>query len=659
MTVKRQFFDIECYANYFLAMFLDEEGRVGAVEMYDEHPLDEDKFIRLLTREGYELQTFNGLNYDMPISRLALTGATNADLKAASDHIIEGNLKGWQFERQYPQAQLSINHVDLMEVAPGRHGLKMYMARLHAKRMQELPIEPTALITPEQRVILKRYCYNDLVGTRLLSDDLSEQLSLRRAMTQDMRDELARCAHGHLMDWPDLRSKSDAQIAESVLKQRVFITTGAIPRKRPTDEKAFNYVPPEYIRFKEPSLVEALDTIRNATMVIKPDTGHVAMPKEIEKLRITIGSTTYKMGIGGLHSQESCVSHVATDDTLLKDIDVVSYYPSMILNMGMYPIAVGPTFLTEYRTILDERVTAKRAKQKVKADSLKITLNGTFGKTASKYSILYNPRMMIATTLTGQLSILMLIEALESRGIPVVSANTDGIVVKCPLRLEPVLKRIVQVWEQVTNLETEETHYKAIYSRDVNSYVAVKTDGSAKTKGAFAKQAINKSPQNQICADAVVAYLTKGVPVEDTIRACDDIRQFLTVRYVKGTAVKDGENLGKIVRWYRSTVVQGTMHYADNGNRVPRSARGRPVPDLPDSFPADVDIDWYIEEAREMLMDIAAIERPVWPKLPRRNTKKWKELEIQGLVEVDEYDKPCWAVHLDEIPPTVRQALQA
>lgn len=657
MTVKRQFFDIECYANYFLAMFLDEEGRVGAVEMYDEYPLDEDKFIRLLTREGYELQTFNGLNYDMPISRLALTGATNADLKAASDHIIEGNLKGWQFERQYPQAQLSINHVDLMEVAPGRHGLKMYMARLHAKRMQELPIEPTALITPEQRVILKRYCYNDLVGTRLLSDDLSEQLSLRRAMTQDMRDDLARCAHGHLMDWPDLRSKSDAQIAESVLKQRVFITTGAIPRKRPTDEKAFNYVPPEYIRFKEPSLVEALDTIRNATMVIKPDTGHVAMPKEIEKLRITIGSTTYKMGIGGLHSQESCVSHVATDDTLLKDIDVVSYYPSMILNMGMYPIAVGPTFLTEYRTILDERVTAKRAKQKVKADSLKITLNGTFGKTASKYSILYNPRMMIATTLTGQLSILMLIEALESRGIPVVSANTDGIVVKCPLRLEPILKRIVQVWEQVTNLETEETHYKAIYSRDVNSYVAVKTDGSAKTKGAFAKQAINKSPQNQICADAVVAYLTKGVPAEDTIRACDDIRQFLTVRYVKGTAVKDGENLGKIVRWYRSTVVQGTMQYADNGNRVPRSARGRPVPDLPDSFPADVDIDWYIEEAREMLMDIAAIERPVWPKLPRRNTKKWKELEAQGLVEVDEYDKPCWAVHLDEIPPAVRQAL--
>lgn len=359
MTLKRQFFDIECYANYFLAMFLDEEGRVGAVEMYDEHPLNEDKFIRLLTRDGYELQTFNGLNYDMPISRLALTGATNADLKAASDHIIEGNLKGWQFERQYPQAQLSINHVDLMEVAPGRHGLKMYMARLHAKRMQELPIEPSALITPEQRVILKRYCYNDLVGTRLLSDDLSEQLSLRRAMTQDMRDDLARCAHGHLMDWPDLRSTSDAQIAESVLKQRVFITTGAIPRKRPTDEKAFNYVPPEYIRFKEPSLVEALDTIRNATMVIKPDTGHVAMPKEIEKLRITIGSTTYKMGIGGLHSQESCVSHVATDDTLLKDIDVRSYYPNMMLNMKMYPIAIGPTFMQEYRHALNERLSAK------------------------------------------------------------------------------------------------------------------------------------------------------------------------------------------------------------------------------------------------------------------------------------------------------------
>ncbi|MEG7688959.1 hypothetical protein U2044_15310, partial [Listeria monocytogenes] len=62
----------------------------------------------------------------------------------------------------------------------------------------------------------------------------------------------------------------------------------------------------------------------------------------------------------------------------------------------------------------------------------KIMINGTFGKTGSQYSVLFAPTMLIQTTITGQLSILMLIEWHEHYGIPVISANTDGIVINCP-----------------------------------------------------------------------------------------------------------------------------------------------------------------------------------------------------------------------------------
>lgn len=64
--------------------------------------------------------------------------------------------------------------------------------------------------------------------------------------------------------------------------------------------------------------------------------------------------------------------------------------------------------------------------------TFKIVLNGTFGKLGSKYSFLYSPNLMIQVTITGQLALLMLIEALEAAGISVVSANTDGIVSRCP-----------------------------------------------------------------------------------------------------------------------------------------------------------------------------------------------------------------------------------
>lgn len=655
MNQRFIYLDIEVYFNYFLVTLMLDDGRWVAFEMYEGKEFDFDGLTRFLG-SGLTFVTFNGLNYDIPLIRLLYAGATCEQLKAASDDIINNKMKGWQFEKAYPQAGPVFDHIDIMEVAPGRVGLKLYAARLHMRELEELPIDPAADVTPDQREVLRRYCRKDLRNTRGVTHTLLQQLALRVALADELHKELEQHGLADLMAPPDLRSKSDAQIAEVVLKQRIFVRTGAIPRKREAHIKPFRYVPPDYIRFGSQQLIDALAVVTSADMVIDSK-GHVKMPPSIKKLKIPIGGTTYKLGIGGLHSQESEVSHYADDDHLLRDIDVTSYYPQLMLNMGMYPDATGPHFLPVYQDILDERVAAKRAGNSVKADVLKITLNGTFGKTASVYSILYAPHMMIATTLTGQLSMLMLIEALERFGIPVVSANTDGIVVRCPRRLEKKLTLIVERWESITNLSTEANDYLSLHSRDVNSYVAIKPDRSAKTKGAFAKAGLAKNPQNAICIDAAVQFLRDGTPVEKTILECTDIRKFVTVRQVTGGAVRDGEHIGKVVRWYYSTEALGSMRYSTNGNAVPRSRRARPVMNLPDALPADLDFDWYVTEATELLRNVAAIPRPPKAKLPRRNTKAWKKLEEDGLVEVDEEtDKPQWAVHYDQIPQEFKEA---
>ena len=77
-------------------------------------------------------------------------------------------------------------------------------------------------------------------------------------------------------------------------------------------------------------------------------------------------------------------------------------------------------------------------------------------------------------------------------------------------------------------------------------------------------------------------------------------------------------------------------------------------PDLPDTVPDDIDYDWYIREANELYMDIGAVKRPPKPRLPRRNTKEWKDLEADGLVEVDD-GKPCWAVPYSDIPSKYKE----
>lgn len=615
------FLDIECYRDYFLVMLMSEDGRSVAFEQFEGQQLDVLKLAPLLENKEVEYQTFNGNNYDIPMLRLALTGATCDTLKEASDAIIVRNMKPWDFERHYPCAMLDMNHVDLIEVAPGMVGLKLYGGRLHTAKMQDLPIEPDQMIAPDQRSLLRRYCKNDLRVTRDLSNSLRAQIDLRRTMSADLGE--------------DLRSRSDAQIAETVLKKRVKEATGLTPRKVGIAYTKFSYTPPPYVRFGEPQLKHALDVLTSVEFHINQETGHIIMPNEVEKLDITIAEHKYKIGIGGLHSQESEVSHYADDEHELFDIDVRSYYPNLILNMGMYPDSMGPHFLKAYRDILTERLAAKDAKDKVRDAVLKIVLNGTFGKTSNRYSVLYNPAMMLHTTLGGQLSILMLIEALEQWRIPVVSANTDGIVVRCPSQRMDSLKKIVATWERITNLETERTDYKSIHARDVNNYIAIKTDGSVKLKGVFGKSNLGKNPVNEVCVDALVAYLTTGKSIPKSIHMCEDVRKFLTVRTVRGGAIKDGELLGKAIRWYYARGASGVITYKTNGNTVSRSKGAQPLMDLPDEFPPDVDLDWYVREAESFLMDVGVVPRPAPIKLPRRNSKLWKLMAADGNIDLD------------------------
>lgn len=625
--MKQLFLDVECYPNYFLALFRDAEGGSKAFELYDDHPLDVVGLERYLTHPKLEIVTFNGNGYDIPILTYALDTPNPMSLHRRTEDIIVNNLRPWDFYKRYGIKPPVINHVDLIEVAPGMASLKIYGGRMHTKRLQDLPVEVGTMLTPSQRVDVKDYCYNDLAVTIELAAMLKGQVDLRRAMSGE---------YG-----VDLRSKSDAQIAEAVLKAETQKLTGMEVRKLPISYDPFRYVPPDYIRFITPYMKERLEIIKSALMVVKP-TGHVEMPAEIDNMDIEIAGKSYKVGIGGLHSKESEVSHYADDSTLLVDRDVVSYYPNLMLNMGMVPEAIGPTFLTVYRNILNERVEAKRAKNKVKDASLKITLNGTFGKTSNKYSILYNPEMMIRTTLTGQLSLLMLIELLEHREIPVVSANTDGIVIKCPVEKRDLMLKCVSVWERATNLETEETQYKALHSRDVNNYIAIKTDGSVKTKGVYASSTLMKSPQNEICSEAVCKFLVDGTPIEETIRNCQDIRKFITLRTVQGGAAKEGYVLGKAIRWYYAKGEFGVITYKTNGNTVPRSEGAKPIMDLPDELPSDVDYDWYIKECNDILMDIGYVQRPILPKIPRKNSKEWQRLLEAGHIFVDPKGKSHW-----------------
>jgi len=608
--------DTECYVNYWSIGFRATDGRRRVFELFDGNPLDRQGIATIF--RNWRVYTFIGQKYDLPMIMLAMSGASNAELKQFSDDLIQSGVPHWTLmQRKGLTVPDYIDHVDLMNVSPGAPtmpSLKIYAGRLHSRKMQELPIEIDERIGEAERQIIRDYHGNDLEVTNDLKNDLKAQLELRALMSD--------------LYGVDLRSKSDPQIAEAVVKHEIEKMLGRRVYPPDIQQGHFPYQVPAYVRYETPELQEALEFIRTARLKVRYD-GGVDAPDRLKKLLLKIGGTSYQMGIGGLHSQEANVSHYSDDEYVLLDRDVTSYYPTSILLQGMYPKHLGPAFLKVYERLYRERIAAKKAGEKNKAESLKLACNGVFGKLGSPFSILYSPHLLIQVTLTGQLAILMLIERLELAGIHVVSANTDGIISKVPRDKRALFNAIFFDWECDSGYATEETEYISVHSQSVNSYIALKQGKNgeidAKLKGPFTPSGPGlpgasgqkKNPNMDVCSDAVVEFLKTGKPVEDTIRQCTDPRRFVVVKRVTGGARDQaGEKIGKALRWYYATGVEGGFVYVKNGNAVPESIGAKLMMELPEELPDDVDYDYYIREAYATLEDlgVAAID----PKLRGR-----------------------------------------
>lgn len=596
-------FDSEVYPNYVLFAFRGLNSKKSVYFEMNNEPCGETinlaKFRWVL--EHNCIINFNGRKYDFIIAALALHGCDTEQLWEATKMLIEYQMRGQHVLAKFKAPKLGkINQIDLIDLTALSPGLKVCAGRLHAKRMQDLPFVPGTYLSEAQIKILFMYCFNDLDNTELLYHSLLEQIAVREDTGKRYR--------------LDLRSHSDPQMAEAIISSELKRLTGQKYFK-PTvlaPGTWYNYIPPTFIQFQTPMMTAVLAKVCNAVFHVahggsEEEEGTIIMPKQILE-PVVIANGIYQMGTGGLHSKEKKSCHVADEKYFIADTDVTSYYPNLILNAGITPANLGQQFLTVYRGIVEDRVAAKRAGQGVIAECLKIVVNGTFGKLGNKYSMMYAPNLMIQVTLTGQLSLLMLIEAFALAGIEVLSANTDGIVVKCLRSMEAQFNGIVKAWEKHTGFTTEEVRYQGSYNRDVNNYVAVYEKPQKgklfKLKGVYGETAPKKNAVNEICIETAMQHMATGVDIPTTIRACTKLQKFTTMRRVNGGGVKDGKYLGKIIRWYYSTDVQGEIVSALSGNKVARSDGGKACMELPEELPVDVDYQWYIDETVKILEDI-------------------------------------------------------
>ncbi len=138
----------------------------------------------------------------------------------------------------------------------------------------------------------------------------------------------------------------------------------------------------------------------------------------------------------------------------------------------------------------------------------------------------------------------------------------------------------------------------------------IKEKGIYSKNGSALNSPLSKNPESRICVEAIEAFIADKIPIAETIENCKDIRKFVSVRKVEGGAQKDGQYLGKVIRWYFAVGETGTINYVKTGNTVPKSEGAKPLMDLPEAFPNDINYDYYVNEANSMLYDLGYYQRP-------------------------------------------------
>ncbi|WLY87267.1 DNA polymerase B region protein [Vibrio phage vB_VibM_83AMN] len=607
-------FDIECYPNYTLIGFTGfNSGKTLIFEQID-GVLQIDVAKLKWVMENFTTVGFNNHDFDNTLIKICMVDCSNATLKKATDMLIVEEMRSYDVLKYFKAQKRDLirikPYVDLMNVAPRMASLKKYSARLHIEQIQDLPINPNMWLTYDHMSIIRWYWGNDIKCNFVLHEALISEIELRKKI-------------GEMYGGLNLMHRSDPQVAEDIFISEYKRITGLSFVKKPNvDAKKgtkFKYIPPSFIQFKTKLMQDVFKSICLADFEIQHN-GYVRCDL-LENLTFTINGTTYKMGIGGLHSQEKSRYYLAKNGWIVRDDDVTSYYPNLILNSGLFPEAFGHVFVSIYKDLKEMRVVAKATEKRLEKlhgdlvksmeeykdaktmnGSGKIVINGSFGKLGNPTSRLYAPDLLIQTTVTGQLSLLMLIEELEQNGIHVISANTDGIVKYYREDQDDLLNHIIKQWEIQTGLEMEATFYKGIFSRDVNNYFAIKENGKIKGVGVFNEANLQLDPKYEICTIAAMEYLSKGIPIEKTVNSCNEMKNFVMLKQIKSGAVFDGEYLGKVVRYYKSNREDlPEMVASASGNLVPMSTNAVPCQLLPSSIPSDLDREWYIEESYKVL----------------------------------------------------------
>lgn len=595
--------DIEVFSNKFVAIFHD--GDVW--KMFEHHQIAD--MVKFLDDKNKVLVGYNNFSYDSIVLKFLCRcpGVSTQVIKQLNDAIIvprNDKERDDVFKGKYSEAPWQYD-IDVFQLLNGKGSLKEYQAKSGFDNVAETPVDFNKPCPESQWPEVIRYCTNDVKATKeallanwdkvLLREELKNQFDLMPMVYAMSEQGVAQ--HTFLTLHRQRTGEKSAQVREKA---------NSIDRHSST-EMLLSDIIFDSVTFNDASLHDLLTRFKAGKIVLDNE-GSLKLNVDGFIGKFDYACVQFNLGVGGIHTNDKHLITQSDDTTMIVDLDVASYYPSLIIEGGLYPPQLGPGFVEDMRNVTTMRLRAKRNGEKRKADALKIVVNATYGKLNDKYSPLRSPIDAMRVTINGQLYLLMLVEALYTAGATILSCNTDGVTISWTRDKEAELADIIATWQSTTKMNLERADYKYIWRRDVNNYLIVTVDGKIKSKGCFNEN--GGKADGIIIKEAAEEYLVNGIEPCVTIGACNDIKKFLFYLKTKNGAnmMYSEQELGKIVRWYIS---------ADKTQSIKRlnpatKCRKANVANVPNSEGAVLALDLSTINLNEHPIDKSTYEKMTW-----------------------------------------------
>ena len=479
----------------------------------------------------------------------------------AADTIHDAN---YDVFAEYREEWLTCKQIDVFRVNHYDNknrmvSLKRLEFEMDLENIEEMPIHHTKTdMTDEEIDMTIDYCHNDVMATyefyKVTTGNTEHPLYKGNDQIQlrlDIQEEFGIPCINY----------SDSKIGDEMIKkfyaQEKGVKYADLPKKGYFRKEvlAKNCIA-DYVTFTTKELQDFLKHVRRQKFTLTDEF----------KESVQFYGNTYTFAKGGLHTENKPKIFEADDEHLIVDWDVSSYYPAIIINNGRYPHHLGSSFLRGYKQMFDKRLELKplaKKDRKIKGivGALKLAVNSVYGKSSDMQSWIYDRQLTMFTTITGELSLLMLIEQYELNGINIISANTDGVTINVSKDKVDKMHEINKWWMDITSYELERTDYQTIIFSTVNDYLAIKTDGEIKKKGDFLTDfELHKNKSARIVPIALEHFFVNGVPVADTIRNHTNIYDFCLRQkaskdfHYEGVNKTTGEKTmyNKLIRYYVS-----------------------------------------------------------------------------------------------------------